>query len=69
VSEIVQFPRRLYDADALSLWAITTENAALSRRGSMPTLRAKCMADQIADLCRALRHEVETNTTPPKGGA
>lgn len=63
MSDVIAFPRRLYDADAIALWAITTENAALTRRGSLPTLRAKCMADQIADLCRALRHEVEQHPT------
>ena len=68
MSDVIDFPRRLYDADAIALWAITTENAALTRRGSMPTARAKSLADQIADLCRALRHEVETNE-PPKGAA
>lgn len=66
MSEIVTFPRRLYDRAELEVWTYATENAALSRRPSMPTLRAKLYADQIADLCRALRHEIEQ---PPKGAA
>lgn len=68
MSDVIAFPRRLHDAAEIAEWAIRTENAALSRRPSMPTLRAKLYADQIADLCRALRHEIENNQ-PPKGVA
>lgn len=68
MSDVIDFPRRLYDLPQLQLWTLSTENAALVRRASMPTARAKSLADQIADLCRALRHEIESNE-PPKGAA
>ena len=68
MSDVIAFPRRLYDSPQLQLWTLSTENAALVRRASMPTARAKSLADQIADLCRSLRHEIEAST-PPGGDA
>lgn len=66
--DVIAFPRRLHDAAEIAEWALRTEAGALTRRPSLPTARAKSMADQIADMCRALRHEIESNQ-PPKGAA
>lgn len=68
MSDVIAFPRRMYDTQMVAERTHRTETEYLSMRPSLPTARAKSMADQIADLARALRHEVENNT-PPGGNA
>jgi hypothetical protein len=58
MSEIVPFPPRMYSPAALADWALTVENAALTRRGSMPTAKLKAITDQLTDTARRLRDEL-----------
>lgn len=61
MNEVVPFPKRMYDVDQLSYWALATENAALTRRGSMPDARTKALADQLADAARRLRDALQNH--------